>query len=685
MGAGKQGWRSVVRRWAGARFVTVTVLLGVASGALCGSAGAAAPVREWPAGALDPGFASGGVLSASFGTTAGPQEGRDAVIQPDGKIIVLTTSASADYLSRYLPNGEPDTTFGSGGIVTHPSGQSSFSYLTLDAEGRIVVIGEESAPPWQDPDKTLEVPDRAYGVVYRFLPDGSPDSNFGTNGKTMIAVPPPESLTPGSASTYPSAVLAASDGGITVGGAVSSICSWEVSDEKSQWWEESGTFVSRLKADGSLESQFGSSGLVSTHGRCKREAGAAPESFGGLVQPSPESVMALVGRAEDNTWRFRTYSSTSALSEVQAPAEGESPTQIVMVGDHYLVLSIHSAGGTEVLRRFTAQGVPDPTFGTTGRAAVPMSCELGPGCFAVLPDGRILVAGRVYGGQVGVRRYLADGSPDYSFGGGGAWAELPGGNELDTVNRLLVLHGQPLVVGAEQVPGTGYADNQTALTLFQADGGLSPGPPLPESGEGTGESDGGGSGPSLESGNYGGNTAIYGPVQSGSGPANASTNTVNTALNAMLSPHGRVPTISSLLKTGGYNLNFDAPGAGTLSVRWMSTSTLTSHHTKSKTKPILVASGAETFRAAGHGTVKLYLTVAGRKLLRVSRTLRLVTSMTFRPVNGTAVTRQGAITIRAGGMRVIANPKVGADDRALASAWPRSPRLGVLPGRYFGR
>jgi uncharacterized delta-60 repeat protein len=658
MGARKQGWRSVTRGWAGERFVIASVLLVVASGALCGSAGAVAPVREWPAGALDPGFASGGVLTASFADPPGPQEGRDAVIQPDGRIVVLTTAGYASYLSRYLPNGEQDTTFGSGGSVSLPAeGHNSYTALTLDAQGGIVVIGMEPTTPWRAPDKSLELLNRSFnGVVYRFLPDGSPDSNFGTNGKTVIAVPPPEGLTPGSAVTYPSAVLTASDGGITVGGAVSSVCFWETGYQFAQFWEESGTFVARLGPDGSPDSQFGFSGLVSTHGRCKDEPGAAPESFGGLVQPSPESVIALVGHTEDNTWRFRTYSSTGTLSEVQAPAEGESPVQIMMVGDHYLVLSIYYGGvdGTEVLRRFTAQGVPDPTFGTTGRAAVPMSCEFGPGCFAVLPDGRILVAGRVYGGQVGVRRYLADGSPDDSFGGGGAWAELPGGNELDTVNKLLVLHGQPLVVGAEEVPGKGYADNQMALTLFQADGGFSSNPPPPKPGEGTGGSDGGGSGgsgPSLGSGNSGGSTgATYGPARSGGSPAGASTNTVAAALNAMLSPRGRLPTISSLLKTGGYSLNFDAPEPGTLSVKWMSTSAKISHHTKGKAKPILVASGAETFDGAGRGTVKLHLTAAGRKLLRGSRRLRLVTSMTFIPVGGTVITRQGAITIRAGSL-----------------------------------
>lgn len=652
MGAGKQGWRSVTGRWAGAWFVIVTVLLGIVLGALCGSAGATAPVREWPAGALDPGFASGGVLTASFGTTAGPQEGRDAVIQPDGKTIVLTTSASADYLSRYLPNGEPDTTFGSGGTVAHPSGENSFSALTLDAEGRIVVIGEESAPPWQAPDKSLELSNRANGVVYRFLPDGSPDSNFGTNGKTVIAVPPPEGLTPGSAVTYPSAVLTASDGSITVGGAVSSVCFWETGYQFAQFWEESGTFVARLGPDGSPDSQFGSSGLVSTHGRCKREAGATPESFSGLVQPSPESVMALVGHPEDNTWRFRTYSSTGALSEVQAPPEGEPPAQIAVVGDHYLVLSIHclyeGVDCTEVLRRFNAQSVPDLTFGTTGRVAVPMSCEFGPECFAVLPDGRILVAGRVFRGQVGVRRYLADGSPDDSFGGGGAWAELPGGNELDTVNKLLVLHGQPLVVGAEEVPGQGYADNQMALTLFQADGGFSsnlppkPGegpffPLPPPSGENSSGSGAGNNGTSAG--------APHGPAPSGSSPASASTNTVDAALNAILSPHDLSRRVSDLVKSGVCSIIFNAPGPGTITVRWMSTSAQASRH-RHKARPIIVASGTRIFNAAGRGTVTLHLTAAGRRLLRSSRSLRLATMATFRPIGETAVTKQGVMTIR---------------------------------------
>ena len=278
-----------------------------------------------------------------------------------------------------------------------------------------------------------------------------------------------------------------------------------------------------------------------------------------------------------------------------------------------------------------------------------MSCEFGPECLAVLPDGRILVAGRVFGGQIGVRRYLADGSPDYSFGGGGAWAELPGGNELDTVNKLLVLHGQPLVVGAEQVPGTGYADNQMALTLFQADGGFSSNPP-PKPGEGpfppllpSSDESSSSSGP----GNSGASAGVpHSSAQSGGSLAGASTNTVAAALkNAILSPHDLSRRVSDLVKSGVCSIIFNAPGPGTITVRWMSTSAQASRH-RHKARPIIVASGTRTFNAAGRGTVTLHLTAAGRRLLRSSRSLRLATMATFRPIGETAVTKQGVMTIR---------------------------------------
>jgi len=446
-----------------------------------------------------------------------------------------------------------------------------------------------------------------------------------------------------------------------VGGEVGSICAWTVSPGFSQWWEESGTFVARLTPDGSSESQFGSSGVVSTHGRCKKEAGAAGESFGGLVQPSPETVLALSGHLEDSTWRFRTYSPTGVLSETQAAVEGEYPLQIVMVGYNYLVRSedFGQSGllnSIEVLREFTPQGVPDPGFGIDGRVPLPsMSCEFGLGCLTVLTDGRILVAGVLYRGQVGVEQYLANGSRDHSFGTeGSAWAELIRyEGEMDSVNTLLILHGQPLVVGAEGVRGKGYADSQTALTLFQADGGFSANPPLPNPGEepfspiplpapeGTSGSGPGNGGPST--GTHIGSTPngrIGHAIQTG-----AITGSVYTALDAVLSPHDPSRIVSDLLKSGVYNLNFNAPSAGFLTVQWTTVSAQASQH-RHTTRPIIVANGAKTFSVAGRGMVTLHLTAAGRKLLKKTPPIRVMAQVGFKPSGGSIQTRQSILTLR---------------------------------------
>jgi hypothetical protein len=161
------------------------------------------------------------------------------------------------------------------------------------------------------------------------------------------------------------AILTTSDGSITVGGTVKSICAWHPTPELAEWWEEYGTFVARLNADGSPESQFGSSGIVSAHSRCRQEPGAAPEYFGGLAQSARGSVLALAGHPEDDTWRFRTYSPTGALSEARTPAEGEIPAQIAMIGTHALVLA--GVGSSEVLAEFTTEGMPVSSFGTAGR------------------------------------------------------------------------------------------------------------------------------------------------------------------------------------------------------------------------------------------------------------------------------------------------------------------------------
>jgi uncharacterized delta-60 repeat protein len=650
---------------------------------LVGSAGAAVPARESPVGALDPGFASGGWLTEAFTPNPGSGEGRDAALQPDGKIVVLTTPVD-DYLSRYLPGGTLDTSFGSGGSVALPTtAKASYEALTVDSQGRIIVVGFEVTTWWRAPepagDGTYFQVGRWGGVVYRFLPNGTLDPSFGVGGKATINVPAPAGLSPGSPNTLPYAVVTASDGSITVGGQMNAICAWEyggAGSSFSEWWEAFGTFAARLHSDGTTETQFGPSGVVSTHGGCTNSTGV-PEYFGALAEPSPGAVVTVSAHPEDNSWRFRFYTATGASNEVQAtspdtpnPGEVELPTQIVALPNHDLLVAairenLVSHTSWEVLRQFTSAGAVDVSFGTGGVVHVPMECNglafTQP--FGVLGDGRILIAGLDYMLKIGmgVMRYLPDGSVDETFGGkyeggyqrrpGQAWAVLTYPDDL--VNKLLIMGGQPLVIGRTEVMGTGgIRQNQTALALFRADGRIPeppgeqvppggsgekpppvlgpPDPPIyqPGTGGGGGSSAGGKNGPSGNGGQHESHAA-----------------TVLDALTAFLkslTPHA----ISRLLKTGGYALAFDAPEPGVLSVRWTSATTQASRRTSHAAKPIVVASGTRTFPAAGRGRLTLHLTAIGRKLLRKNRVLSITETASFAPTDGATVTRRATATIR---------------------------------------
>lgn len=70
-------------------------------------------------------------------------------------------------------------------------------------------------------------------------------------------------------------------------------------------------------------------------------------------------------------------------------------------------------------RLLTAQQVPDPTFGLNGVVTTDFfdGVQEVPLAIALMPDGRIVVAGSAQGGFAA--RYLADGSVDTSFGTGG--------------------------------------------------------------------------------------------------------------------------------------------------------------------------------------------------------------------------------------------------------------------------
>ncbi len=138
----------------------------------CPSASAPAPP-----GSLDPNFGVSGVVIATFGNDffAASVIALDAA----GRIIVAgqswnATPGSMDAIIAWFPpDGTPDGSFGSGGLVVtdFDGGSDTFLGVSVDAAGRIVATGWGTVGGFNE------------FILARYSDSGSLDLGFGTAGK----------------------------------------------------------------------------------------------------------------------------------------------------------------------------------------------------------------------------------------------------------------------------------------------------------------------------------------------------------------------------------------------------------------------------------------------------------------------------------------------------------------------
>lgn len=137
-------------------------------------------VRYNSDGTFDSTFGSAGKVFIDFGGTH--DLGRSVVMQPDGKILMAGLSNNgSDYdfaLVRYNSNGSLDTTFGSAGkTLTDFGGYSDAAYsMFTQTDGKIVVAGSTNIGS-----------DYNYALA-RYFNNGSLDTAFGTSGKVITAI-----------------------------------------------------------------------------------------------------------------------------------------------------------------------------------------------------------------------------------------------------------------------------------------------------------------------------------------------------------------------------------------------------------------------------------------------------------------------------------------------------------------
>jgi uncharacterized delta-60 repeat protein len=137
--------------------------------------------RSTTAGAIVARLRSNGVLDPDFGgdgrVTVGSGSLSAVIVQPDRKILLAGNALGSAVMTvtRLMTNGTPDTTFDGDGTATIDFGSlaDACNDALLQPDGKIVVVGFTQAV-----DSPL--------AVARLNPNGSPDTTFGVGGKVIV-------------------------------------------------------------------------------------------------------------------------------------------------------------------------------------------------------------------------------------------------------------------------------------------------------------------------------------------------------------------------------------------------------------------------------------------------------------------------------------------------------------------
>lgn len=275
-------------------------------------------------GSLDSGFGTGGIVTNIVGT--GYSKISSVAIQSDGKIVAagcgIVSSQIVFAVARYNTDGTLDTSFGTDGVVTTSfgSGSNFANGVAIQTDGKIVATGY-----------TVNSSSYMDFAVARYNTNGTLDTTFGTGGKVTTST--------GSANDIPRRVIIQTDGKIIVTGYASNGSG------------DDFTTV-RYNANGSLDSSFGTGGIVITPITTNND-----RAFGVAIQADGRIVVG--GYAYTN------------------------------VANSYIAMARYHTGGSL-----------DSTFGTGGI----VTTTVGPRIdnvysVAIQTDGRIVAAGTSYNGS----------------------------------------------------------------------------------------------------------------------------------------------------------------------------------------------------------------------------------------------------------------------------------------------
>lgn len=350
---------------------------------------------QYSAGVPDGGYGTAGLATmAAIGTGHAGSYG--VASAPDGKTLILGSSISGGNsvatVQRVNADGSPDSTFGTGGVVTVAAGTSDVAtYADVLPDGRIVVLGTSNEAV----------------LTFRLLPDGALDTAYATNGVGRYAAPSLWALT--------RAVKLSNGTRILVGRCWAS-SSWQVC-------------MHAITSNGFVDTSWGASGMRASNDPSTDVDGPT------LVVDAADRIYVAVVYSGANRRKVFRVTSTGAIDATFGTA-GYADTGLA-VGSA-LGIGLQSTGKLIVSRsggvaRLNSDGSLDTTFGAAGLATPTGS--LTPTDVLVLPDDSIMVTGGTTTGAT-FAKLRPDGSVDSSFGTSGSGA-VSVGTGIAPIRRVL--------------------------------------------------------------------------------------------------------------------------------------------------------------------------------------------------------------------------------------------------------
>ena len=343
-------------------------------------------------------------------------------------LLFIALTASVNHAQT---PGSLDAQFGAAGVaqVAFSNFFSECRGMALQQDGKIVLAG------------TLLSGGNVSYAFSRLNTNGTPDNTFGTAGKASVP------LNSGTASF--STVRTLSNGKIIAAGTLNS-----------------QPVLVRINANGTADNTFGTNGVLTFTGDMTGILDLVVLSTGkmvgcGLADQGSGKIFAVFRRNADGTADNTFGTNGFAYANV-----GNQPslTRMAVQNDGKLVLTgtIYNTSKMEydlILFRFTAAGVADNTFGTSGKVTTDLpttqAYEQG-NALAIQLDNKIVVAARVTNPSpvlYCIIRYSANGVLDNTFGTNG-YTTVNFNSNFDEPKAIAVQSDGKIVVAGATLNGT---------------------------------------------------------------------------------------------------------------------------------------------------------------------------------------------------------------------------------------